>query len=80
LARIGMIIFVAGLLAVAAIMVLYATGSTDLPLWLNMLAMLAPVGFGLGLAGVYLESRASRRASVLRADRRSAAAGSAGLG
>ena len=38
-------------------MVLFATGSHDLPLWLNLVAMLAPVGFGIGLLGVYLEAR-----------------------
>jgi cytochrome c oxidase assembly factor CtaG len=66
LARIGMIFFVIGLLAVAVIMVLFATGYTDLPLWLNLVAMLAPVGFGLGLVGVFVEARSSRRASALR--------------
>ena len=53
--------FVIGLLAVAVIMVLFATGSHDLPLWLNLVAMLAPVGFGIGLVGIYREARASRR-------------------
>ncbi|MET0864728.1 MAG: hypothetical protein ABWZ98_10375 [Nakamurella sp.] len=67
LARWGFAIFVIGLLAVAAIMVLFATGSHDLPLWLNLAAMLAPIGFGIGLLGVFLESRsagAKARAAV----------------
>jgi ABC-type multidrug transport system permease subunit len=66
LARVGIIAFVVGLVAVAVIMVLFATGSTELPLWLNLVAMLAPVGFGLGLLGVFIEARDSRRASALR--------------
>ncbi len=71
LAKSGVVLFVIGLLAVAVIMVLFATGSTELPLWLNLVAMLAPVGFGLGLIGIFLEARDSRRASALRSAGRS---------
>ena len=73
LARAGIILFVIGLSAVAVIMVLFATGSTELPLWLNLVAMLAPVGFGLGLLAVFAEARAARRASAQRAAGRSGA-------
>jgi hypothetical protein len=66
LARLGMVLFVIGLVAVAVILVLFATGTTELPLWVNLLAMLAPVGFGLGLLGVYSEARAARRAGAAR--------------
>jgi hypothetical protein len=59
LARIGVVLFGIGLLSVAVVMVLFATGSHDLPLWLNLGAMLAPIGFGLGLLGVFLEARAA---------------------
>jgi len=52
-----MILFAIGVLAIAVIMVLFASGSHDLPLWLNLSAMLAPVGLGVGLFGVYLEAR-----------------------
>jgi len=67
LARIGFIVFVVGLLGVAVIMVAFAAGAHDLPLWLNLVAMLAPVGFGIGLVGVYREARASRRVAAARA-------------
>jgi hypothetical protein len=60
LARVGFIVFGIGLLGVAVIMVAFATGAHDLPLWLNLVAMLAPVGFGIGLIGVYREARGSR--------------------
>jgi hypothetical protein len=71
--KIGLLLFAVGLLAVLVIMVLFATGSQDLPLWLNLAAMLAPVGFGVGLFGVFLEGRsrvvsARRRALPGRAD------------
>lgn len=68
LARIGFTLFGIGLLAVIVILVLFATGSENLPLWLNLVALLAPVGFGLGLLGVYRESRASRRLLAARQD------------
>ena len=76
MAKAGIFFFVIGLLAVAVIMVLFATGSTDLPLWLNLTAMLAPVGFGLGLLAVFNEARASRRA---RARHSAAGSGTAGI-
>ena len=66
LAKIGMILFAIGLLAVAVDFVLFASGSHDLPLWLNLTAMLAPVGLGLGLIGVVLENRASSPALAAR--------------
>jgi hypothetical protein len=77
LARIGFVVFGIGLLGVVVIMVLFATGSHDLPLWLNLVAMLAPVGFGIGLVGVYRESRASQSLAAIRAAR-SGAAGATG--
>jgi len=57
LAKAGMIVFAIGLIAVFTDMILFAAGSRDLPLWLNLLAMLAPVGLGLGLIGVVRENR-----------------------
>ena len=77
LARIGFVVFGIGLLGVVVIMALFATGSHDLPLWLNLVAMLAPVGFGIGLLGVYRESRASQSLAAIRAAR-SGAAGATG--
>ncbi len=71
-------LFVIGLLAVAVIMVLFATGSHDLPLWLNLTAMLAPIGFGIGLIGIVLEARSGRAARAARAAARQRPAGPAG--
>ncbi|GGL88747.1 hypothetical protein [Nakamurella endophytica] len=64
-ARVGMLVFAVGVLAIVADVVLFATGSRNLPLWLNLVAMLAPVGLAIGLVGVYLENRgaAARRAA-----------------
>lgn len=63
LMKISMVLFAIGLLAITADLVLFASGMTELPLWLNLLCLLAPVGFGLGLVGVFLENRNRTKAS-----------------
>lgn len=68
-----MIAFPVGLVAVFTDMILFAAGSRNLPLWVNLLAMLAPVGLALGLIGVVRENRSSSPALAARraaADRR----------
>ena len=67
--RIAMALFALGVLAIVVIMVLFASGSRDLPLWLNLTAMLTPIGFGLGLVGVAAEATRSSRALARRAAR-----------
>ncbi len=57
-----MALFAIGVLAVVVVMGLFASGSHDLPLWLNLMAMLAPLGFAVGLAGVAVDARRSSRA------------------
>lgn len=44
--------FAIGLLAVITVFVLYATGRTDLSVWLYVAAMLLPVGLALGIVSV----------------------------
>lgn len=61
LIRIGLSLFVVGLLAVAVILVLFFSGVRDLPLWANLVAGLAPVGFGLVLVGIFRDARRSSR-------------------
>jgi peptidoglycan/LPS O-acetylase OafA/YrhL len=60
--RIGMALFAVGVLAIVVIMVMFASGSHDLPLWLNLTAMLAPLGFAVGMVGVAVDARRSSRA------------------
>ena len=57
LMKASMVLFFVGLLAITADLVLFASGMTELPLWLNLLCLLAPVGFGLGLFAVVQENR-----------------------
>lgn len=61
LIRVGLVLFVIGLLAVAVIMVLFFAGVHDLPLWANLTAGLAPVGFGVALVGIFRDARRSSR-------------------
>ena len=69
LAKIGMVLFAIGVLAIFADFILFAGGSRDLPLWLNLTAMLAAVGLGIGLLGVVQENRGASRLASRRADR-----------
>lgn len=61
LVRIGVLVFVLGLIAIAVVFAMFAAGAHDLPLWLNLGAMLAPVGFGLALLGLFRQARRSGR-------------------
>lgn len=44
--------FAIGLLAIIAVFVLYAAGTTDPSVWLYVAAMLLPIGLGLGIFSV----------------------------
>ncbi|HEX3779943.1 MAG TPA: hypothetical protein VHX38_09755 [Pseudonocardiaceae bacterium] len=58
LVPVAVVIFGLGLIALAAIFVLYLSGRHDLPLWLNTSAGVGvPLGFGLALIGLVREAR-----------------------
>lgn len=50
-------LFGLGLAAVVAIFVLFALGLQDLPLWLNLAALLCPLGLICGVVGVIMRAR-----------------------
>jgi hypothetical protein len=59
---IAVAIFGIGLVALAAIFVLFLTGRHDLPVWLNASAGVGvPLGFGLALIGLVREARRSSK-------------------
>lgn len=61
LVPVAVAIFAAGLLALAAVFVLYVSGHHDLPLWLNSSAgVLVPLGLALALIGLVREARTKR--------------------
>jgi hypothetical protein len=50
-------LFAVGLLAVLSILVLFAAGRHDLPVWLPTVAMITPVGLAVGVAGAVAGGR-----------------------
>ncbi|GAB2650972.1 hypothetical protein GCM10027271_05790 [Saccharopolyspora gloriosae] len=50
-------LFAAGVLAVVVVFGLYATGIADLPLWLNLATLLAPLGLIVGVVGAVARTR-----------------------
>ena len=60
--KVGMVLFFIGLLAILADLVLFISGARPLPVWLNLTALLAPVGFAIGLVGTVVETRAATKA------------------
>lgn len=54
----GVTIFAIGLVAVAVVFALSASGQSDLPLWLMICAgLLAPAGLVVGLIGLVLQHK-----------------------
>ena len=54
-------LFAVGVLAIIAVFVLFATGHSDLPVWLNVAATYLPaLGLGLGIIAVVRKSRRKR--------------------
>ncbi|HUR14391.1 MAG TPA: hypothetical protein VM097_07845 [Mycobacteriales bacterium] len=58
LVRSGAVVFALGVLAVLAVVVPFFLGSHDRPTWLNLAALLLPVGLGLALLGLLRGTRA----------------------
>ncbi|MGB8651041.1 MAG: hypothetical protein WCD35_10310 [Mycobacteriales bacterium] len=59
LVRAGAVVFAVGVVGVLAILVPFLTGDHgDAPLALDLVALLLPVGFGLGLLGLFRSARA----------------------
>ncbi|MGH3629864.1 MAG: hypothetical protein ACRDRL_20800 [Sciscionella sp.] len=62
LMRSGIVCFALGLVAILAVVVLYASGARNLPLWLNLCAgILTPLGLALGLLGLAWQLRTRPR-------------------
>jgi hypothetical protein len=63
LTKAGMSLFAVGLIAIFVDLALFASGRENLPVWLNLICMLAPVGLGVGLIGVVNEAKSARTGS-----------------
>jgi len=64
LMKVAMVLFTIGVIAIVVDLAMFASGARDLPLWLNLLCLLAPVGLGLGLLGTYFQARSWRKNSA----------------
>jgi hypothetical protein len=61
LLRVALVLFVAGLVAIAAIFLVPAVGGNEPPLWLYLTAMIAaPLGFVLALVFALFSGRRAR--------------------
>ena len=59
--RIGLILFVLGLVAIAMDVLPLAAGEQNTPLWLNLACLLAPAGFALAVGSALRRGRAEQR-------------------
>ena len=57
-----MVLFFVGVVAIVVDVALFASGSRPLPMWINLTALLAPIGFAVGLVGTVVETRAATTA------------------
>lgn len=55
--KIGMIVFTVGLLAICVDAGMFVAGVRNMPWWLHLITMLAPIGLGIGLIGTIREAR-----------------------
>lgn len=62
LVSVGAAVFAVGVLGILAQFLPFFAGRVDLPLALALVALLAPVGLGLALLGLYRQVRAASRA------------------
>jgi hypothetical protein len=58
LVRGGAVVFALGVVAVLAVVVPFFLGSHDRPTWLNLSALLLPIGLALALLGLLRGTRA----------------------
>ncbi len=68
--RVGLALFLVGLVFLAATVVPFFFGDHNQSVWLNVGCMLAPIGFVIAVVGVVRTGRADQRAAVRALDDR----------
>lgn len=68
LVRIGALLFVIGLVFLLVTVLPFFWGDHNRSVWLNVGAMLAPIGFVLSITGAVRAGRAEQRATLARLD------------
>lgn len=61
--KVAMAVFTVGLVAICVDAVMFVAGSRDIPWWLHLVTILAPIGLGIGLVGTVLEARRDKRSA-----------------
>jgi hypothetical protein len=67
--QIGLVLFVLGLAAIAADVLPFFAHEHNRPLWLNLLCLLAPLGFALAVGSALRAGRADQRAALRAVNR-----------
>lgn len=62
--RIGLVLFVLGLVFIAVDVLPFFAGRHNTPLWLNLLCLLAPIGFAVAIGSALRAGRAEQRAAA----------------
>jgi len=68
--RLGLGLFVLGLVFIAVDVLPYFDGEHDTPLWLNLACLLAPLGFLIAIWSAVRAGRAQQRAALADLSRR----------
>ena len=69
--RIGLALFVIGLIFIAIDVLPFFLDVHDRPLWLNLACLLAPLGFAVAIGSAIRRGRAEQRAALSEATRAS---------
>lgn len=62
--RVGLVLFLAGLVFISIDVLPFAAGAHDRPLWLNLACLAAPLGLGVLLVSTVRSGRAEQRAAA----------------
>jgi uncharacterized membrane protein YhdT len=63
-ARVGLALFVLGLVFIAVDVLPFFAGDSDTPLWLNLACLLAPLGLAIAIGSAIRTGRAEQRAAL----------------
>jgi peptidoglycan/LPS O-acetylase OafA/YrhL len=69
--RIGLVLFVLGLVFIAIDVLPFFFDDHNTPLWLNLACLLAPLGFGIAIWSGIAAGRAEQRAAARAVERQS---------
>ncbi len=66
--RTGLALFAVGMVFIVVDLVAFAAGARDLPLWLNLACLLAPIGMVVAVGAALRRGREEQRQALRRLD------------